>query len=324
MAYSREITTEFLIKTIAKNLQYIFLVLGSLNLLNIIDFSLNPKHFPALTISSEINKIVSFTYNPIFIYGHYFYVFFLIVKGLALGFIETIRTNWIPASIVCILIVNIWLLHNKINFSIYGKNIWKIEGVLGKLSKSIWTESNILERGLWMIFFIDLMTLITTPDKIDIIFLVVIYLLMLSIKFLPLIANLFIHLTEKLENTFLYNKRLLFSVTCIDIILIYFDSSSIFTLFLITLVYNGVAFLILKLLRDARALHEYAFYGFNLGMLIFFFSIILIYWIAFGFVTLIQSPVIAVYYYKYKRFISENLMELVNGVLLVLLILFIF
>ncbi|MBU0929649.1 MAG: hypothetical protein KJ623_01100 [Nanoarchaeota archaeon] len=316
--YSDSVSIEFLIKTIAKNLQYIFLILGTLNLLNIIDFNLNPKHFPTLTISSEISKIVSYTYNPIFIYGHYFYVFFSIIKGFALGFFETIKTNWITGAIICILIVNIWLLYNKVSFS-YGKSLWKIEGILGKLSKSIWEESNLLERGLWMIFFIDLMVLITTPGRLDILFLLIIYLLILSVKFLPWITHILINLMDRLESTILYNKKVLFAVTFIDIILIYFDSQNLFTLFLIILVYNGVAMLILRLLKEARRLYDYAFYIFNLGMIIFFFSLILIYFIAFGFISLIQSPIIAFYYYKNKKFLPENIIEIINIILLVIL-----
>ncbi|MBS3163420.1 hypothetical protein J4427_01905 [Candidatus Woesearchaeota archaeon] len=322
MRYSRELTLEFLVETIAKNLQYIFLVLGVLNLTGVIDFQLNPKHFPSLSISSEISKIVGYTYNPIFIYGHYLYVFFLIAKGFALGFFETIKTNWITGAIVCILIVNIWMLYNKINLSPYGKSVWKIESVLGRLSKSIWRESNLLEKGLWMMFFLDLVIFITTPKEMGILFLIIIYLLMLSIKFFPGISYLLIDVTKKAERSVLYDKRVLLAVTVIDIALIYFDSTSLFALFLITLIYNGLAVFILKFLTRFRDLHEYAFYAFNFGILLFFFSIALVYWIAFLAILLIQSPVIAFYYYKYKRFISRNVLELVNGVILAALLYF--
>lgn len=325
MRYSRELTLEFLIETIAKNLQYIFLILGSLNLIGVIDFNLNPKHFPELSITSEIGKIVNYTYNPIFIYGHYLYVFFSIAKGFALGFFETIKSNWITGAIVCLLIVNIWLLYSKINLNPYGKNLWKLESILGRLSKSIWHQSNLLEKGLWMMFFLDLVIFITTPEKMDILFLIIIYLLMLSIKFFPGISYMLIDITKKAERSVFYDKRVLFAVTLIDIILIYFDSTSLFALFLITLVYNGFAVLILKFLARFRDLHEYAFYAFNFGIFLFFFSIVLIYWIAFLAVLLIQSPIIGFYYYKYKHFISMNILEIINGVILtVLLYLFAF
>ncbi|MDD5133018.1 MAG: hypothetical protein PHD81_03200 [Candidatus Nanoarchaeia archaeon] len=319
MRHSEGFTIGFLLKTIAKNLQYIFLVLGTLNLLNIINFNLNPKHFPSLSISSEIAKITGYTYNPIFIYGHYIYTFLLIAKGFALGFFETIQANYLLALITCILIVNIWLLYNKVSFS-YGKSIWKLEGILSKLTKSIWEESNILEKGLWMIFFIDIMTIITSPGKYDLLFLLVIYLLMIAVKFFPNISYTIINLSDNLERTFLYDKRVLLAITGIDIVLIYFDSSSIFTLFLITLVYNGIALLILNFLKRFRELYDYVFYVFNLGILVFFLSMMFVYWIALLAVLLMQSPVIAFYYYKYKRFISENWIELINGIVLVILI----
>ena len=312
MRYSHEVTLEFLVETIAKNLQYIFLVLQSLNLLKIINFNLNPSHFPGLSIQSEIGKIVGYTYNPIFIYGHYLYVFFLVAKGFALGFFETIKNNWIPALVACLLIVNIWFLYSRVSY--------KKTDVLSKLAKSTWATSDILERGLWAMFFIDIMSFITTPDKIDILFLIIIYALMISIRYIPLLSEFLIIITEKLEKTILYNKKLLLAVTVIDIALVYFDTQSMFTLFLIILLYNLIAYLVLKLLKNAGEIREYAFYLFNFGILIFFFSIIAIYWIAFAAVLLIQSPIIGFYYYKYKKFISRNIMEIINGVILAVLL----
>ncbi|MDD5650489.1 MAG: hypothetical protein PHF86_08755 [Candidatus Nanoarchaeia archaeon] len=308
---SESVTLEFLIKTLAKNLQYIFLVLATLNLLNILNFNLNPQHFPNLSINSEISKIIDYTYNPIFIYGHYLYIFFLIIKGFATSFIETIQTNWISAMIISLLIVNIWFLYSKMSNK---------KNVLSELTKNVWSESNILERGLWVIFFLDIITIITTPGELEIIALIIVYLLILSIKFIPYLSDFIITTTEKLENTFLYNKNVMLTITGLDILLIYFDSSSIFTLFLIILLYNGIAYLVLKFLKEYRKLYDYMFYIFNFGMLVFFFSLVLIYWIAFAVVSVIQSPIIGIYYYKYKKFLSKNIIEIVNGLILIVLL----
>ncbi len=312
----RPVSLTFLIESLAKNLQYVFLVVQSLSLLGVINFDLNPNNFPILSITSEINIFSQYTYNPVFIYGHYLYIFLLIAKGFALSFIDALRNNTIASIIIALLIVNIWLL--------YKRKTRTSDSVLKKITKSIWRESNIFERSLWMIFFIDLMVFITSPKKLDILFLLILYLLFASIRFVPFISGIFIELTEKIEKSVFHNKKVLYFVTFIDIFLIYFDSSSIFTLFLITMVYNSVAYLVMKFLKEFKKLWDYAFYVFNFGMLIFFFSILLIYWISFFISLILQSPLVLYNYYKRRKFIPENWMEIANAIYLIIFLLIFF
>ena len=308
------VNAEFLIKAIAKNFQYIFLVAELLSIFGLINFNLNPKHFPELTLKSEILVFPKYTYNPVFIYGHYLYVFILIIKGFAVSFIEIIKQNWIPALAICLLIVNIWFAYTK----------HKKEKVHVKLAKSLWRESNLLERCLWMMFFIDILVFITSPGKLDIIFLTILYLLLISIKYVPWLSGKFIELTENLEKSFLHNKKVLFATTILDIALIYLDSQKLFALFFIVFVYNLIAYLVLKFLEEFKKLWDYAFYIFNFGMLVFFFSLVVIYYISFAVVLALQCLIIGAYYYKKKRFLPRDWIEKINGMVLVVLLILVF
>lgn len=315
------LSVEFLLTALAKNIQYIILVLELLALFGVVNFNLNPDHFPTLTLQGEWNKVVEFTYNPIFIYGHYLAVFFAIAKGFALSFFDTLRFNVFPAAIISLLIVNIWLTYSRLRYGEYSKNT----GItfIKKMMKRVFTNSNFIENSLWMIFFVDFIVLITTPDKLHILFLLILYALIFSVRFFPEFTKLFVDTTNKLERTLLYQKWVIMLVILVDIVLIYFDNRNLFTLFIMMLVYNLVAMLVLKFLKEYKKLHDYAFYIFNAGLLLFFFSLLVIYFLSFIAVTVIQLPLLLYYYLTEKKFIPLKVMEYVNiGLLLVLLVLF--
>ena len=316
-----KVTVEFLLTTIAKNIQYIILVLEALALIGIISFSLNPQHFPSLSLSWEWNKIVSYTYNPFFIYAHYLYVFFSIAKGFALSFFNTLKFNPFPASIMAILIVNLWLTYSRLR---YGENS-SGTGIsfTKKMLKSVFASSNFIENSLWMIFFVDFIVLITTPTKLHVLFMLIAYALIFSVKIVPDFTKLFVNTSHELEKTLLYNKWVVLGVIILDVVLIYFNSRSLFTLFIMMIVYNMVAMVVLRVLKEYKKLHDWAFYIFNAGLLLFFFSFLIIYLISFIAVTVIQLPVLLYFYLREKRFIPTKIMEYINvGILVVMLVIF--
>lgn len=319
---SERLTVEFLLTTVAKNLQYIILVLEALALFGIVNFTLNPQHFPTLTLIGEWNKVVSFTYNPIFIYGHYLYVFYSMAKGFALTFFNTLKFNVFPAAIMTVLIVNLWLTYSRLRYGEYSKNT----GVtfIRKMMKSVFANSNFIENSLWMIFFVDFIVVITTPTKFHIIFLLLVYALLFTVKFFPEFTRLFVDTSNSLERTVLYNKWIILGVVLLDVVLIYFDSRSLFTLFIMMIVYNLIAMVVLRVLKEYKKLHDWAFYIFNIGLLLFFFSLIVIYFISFIAVTVIQLPILLYYYLKDRKFIPAKVMEYVNIVILVVMLIIFF
>src|SRR3989304_6057600 len=112
----QKLNVEFLLITLAQNMQYIFLVMQLLSMFNVINFNLNPDHFPTLTISGEINKIKSYSFNPVYIYGHFLYVFYEAMRSVTMTFIDHIKANIFLTGIVAILIVNIWLLYSGMSY----------------------------------------------------------------------------------------------------------------------------------------------------------------------------------------------------------------
>ncbi|PIN86742.1 hypothetical protein COV19_03330 [Candidatus Woesearchaeota archaeon CG10_big_fil_rev_8_21_14_0_10_44_13] len=314
-----KLSVEFLIIKLAENIEYIVLVLTALGLIGFIDFNLNPSHFPALGISNEILHIKSLGYNPITIYGHFLYVFYLITKGFALGFFETVKTTSNYALIVVFLIANIWIAYSKLKYG-YDNKSSKGHNVFLEMLKNYLFSSNFIERSLWMLFFVDLMVFLTTPSKDEVYFLLAIYGLILSVKLIPWFSRVVVELSKTLEKTFLSNKRVQIAVAIVDVVLVYFDSSGMFTLLAMVLTYNAVAQLTFKAFRSAKPVLKVFYYIFNAGIFVFFGSIIAIYLISYAVVLIVQSPLIAFYYYKKKRFLPAWIMEVVNCIILVFLL----
>ncbi|MCX8147486.1 MAG: hypothetical protein N3D84_03395, partial [Candidatus Woesearchaeota archaeon] len=78
------------------------------------------------------------------------------------------------ALIVAFLIVNIWLAYSKLKYG-YDKVSSRRHNVFIDMLKRYLFSSNLIERSLWMLFFIDLMVFLTSPSKSEIIFLLVLY-----------------------------------------------------------------------------------------------------------------------------------------------------
>lgn len=314
-----KLNVEFLIVKLAENIEYVFLVLGILALLNAVDFNLNPAHFPRLSISGEIAHIKALGYNPITIYGHFLWIFFLVTKGFAMGFFETVKTTSTYALIVVFLIVNIWLAYSKLKYG-YDQKSSKSHNVFFDMLKNYLFSSSLIERSLWMLFFIDLMIFLTAPSKEEIYFLLILYGLILSVKLVPVISRTIISLSKNLEKTLLSNEKVQIGVAIIDIALVYFDSSSLFTLLAMILTYNAVAQLTFKLLKEAKSVVKIFYYAFNIGIFIFFLSIAAIYYISYAVVLIVQSPLIGIYYYYKRKFVPVWMMEAVNCVILAVLL----
>jgi len=190
--------------------------------------------------------------------------------------------------------------------------------------KNVFASSNFIENSLWMIFFVDFIVVITTPTKFHIILLLLVYALLFTVKFFPEFTSLFVDTSNKLERTVLYNKWIILGVVLVDVVLIYFDSRSLFTLFIMMIVYNLIAMVVLRVLKEYKKLHDWAFYIFNIGLLLFFFSLIVIYFISFIAVTVIQLPILLYYYLKDRKFIPAKVMEYVNIVILVVMLIIFF
>jgi hypothetical protein len=314
-----KLNVEFLIITLAEKIEYILLVLTAMAVLHITTFNLNPAHFPDLSISGELAKIHALGYNPITIYGHFIWVFFLVTKGFALGFLNTVRSESSYAIITALIIVNIWLAYSKMKYG-YDNSSSKRHNVFLDMIKDYLFSSTLIERSLWTLFFIDLMTFLTQPSRNEIYFMIILYGLILSVKLIPAISRMIIDLSNRVEHTFLANEYVQIGVAVVDVILVYFDSTSIFTLLLIVITYNAVAQLVFKALKGAKAALRVTNYLFNIGTFIFFGSLVAIYLISYAVVLIIQSPLIALYYYKNKRFLPAWMMEVVNGGIIAVLL----
>jgi len=312
--------------SLAKNIDYIFLALMLLSLLNVVNFNIRTHDFPSLTLTSELAKVKALGYNPFTIYGHFIWTFFEVTKGFAEGFVSTIRANLETGLIVPLLLVNCWLAYSKLRYG-YDQYSSEKHNAFLDILKNYLFRSTLLERSLWMMFFVDIILLLTRPGKNEIIALIALYLLILSVKLVPWIARSAIFLSEKFEKTFLYNRWLLVLIALADGVLIYFDSLSLFTLFIMILLYNSIASLVFAALHEARNLRRYAYYAFNIGIFIFFGSIILIYFISFAVVILMQLPIILYFYWKNKwrvqrltKVVPVYIMESVNVAVLAALL----
>jgi hypothetical protein len=307
-----KLNVEFLIITLAEKIEYILLILGLLAVLHFTTFNLNPAHFPHLSISGELAHIKDLGYNPITIYGHFIWIFFLVTKGFALGFFNTVKSESSYAIITALTIVNIWLAYSKMKYG-YDNSSSKNHNVFLDMMKNYLFSSTLIERSLWTLFFIDLMTFLTQPSRNSIYFLLILYGLILSVKLIPGISRVIISVSNRLERTLITNEYVQIGVAVVDIALVYFDSTSIFTLMMIVITYNAVAQLVFKALKGAKPALKVMHYLFNLGTFIFFASIAAIYLISYAVVLIIQSPIIAIYYYKKKAFLPAWIMEVVNG-----------
>ncbi|MFO8015611.1 MAG: hypothetical protein R6U32_00755 [Candidatus Woesearchaeota archaeon] len=307
-----KLNVEFLIVTLAENIEYIVLVLTALGLLGVISFDLDPSHFPRLGLEQQWDYMKSVSYNPFIIYAHFVWVFFLITKGFAVGFLNTIKSASYTALAIPFFLVNIWLAYSKLKYGYSDKASRKHNVFIEMLRKYLFT-SNLIERSLWTLFFIDLMVFITSPSRTEIYFLLGLYALILSVKLVPGFSRMVISLSKRLEKTFIRDRYVQIGVAIVDIVLVYFDSTSLFTLLAMVITYNLVAQLVFRALKGAKPVLKVMHYAFNLGIFIFFGSLIAIYLISYGVVLVAQSPVIAVYYYKKKRFLPAWLMEIINA-----------
>jgi len=319
----QKLNVEFLLITLAQNMQYIFLVLQLLSIFNVINFNLNPDHFPNLTISGEINKIKSYSFNPISIYGHFLYVFYEAMKSVTLTFIGHIKQNIFSAGIIAILIVNIWLLYSGMSYG-HDTRTSRKRNIVFELMKDVLKGGNLLEDALWMMFILDIIVFITTPTKSHIYFLLGLYLVMLSVKITPFFSNVIIALSTAFQKSFFHNEKVLLVVTILDIAMVYFDSGSMFTLFLMVIAYSAVATLLLKITSKIKEVNKVIFYLAYLGFIVFLASIFLIYGISFIIVTIAQLPLLIYFYKTKKKFIPRWLMQAVNGVFLVILLAYYF
>ena len=317
----QKLNVEFLLITMAQNMQYIFLVLQLLGLLNVINFSLNPDQFPSLTITGEFNTFKSYSFNPVYIYGHFLYVFYEAMRSATITFIDHIRANIFSAGIVAILIVNIWLLYSGMSYG-HDTGTSRKRNIALELMKDILKSGNLLEDALWMMFILDIIVFITTPTKTHIYFLLGLYLVMLSIKITPAISNLIIAASTAFQKSFFHNEKVLFVVTLLDIATVYFDTRSTFTFFLMIIAYSAVATLLLKLTSKFGEVNKIIFYLAYLGLIVFLASIFLIYGISFLLVIIAQLPLLIYFYWKKKKFIPGWLMQAVNGIFLVILLFF--
>jgi len=318
-----KLTVEYLILTLAKNIDYLFLILATLALLNIINFNITTSHFPYLSLSSEWTKIRALDYNPVLIYGHYLWTFILITKGFATGFIDTLKNNLEPALLASILIVNTWLAYTHMKYG-YDQRSSDRHNAFFALVKNYLFSSSMLERSLATMFFIDLMIILTTPLKPEIMFLLAVYLLVLSVKFVPWLTRIIIFFSEKVDETAVYNEWVLRGIGLLNAILIYYDSQSLFTLFVMILIYNAIAGAVLHLSKNFKNVRKAAVYAFSFGIILFFMSIAAIYWIALAAIMIVQLPLIAYYYWKHKRFLPSWMIEAVNLVMLVILMMRVF
>ncbi|MBW3023151.1 hypothetical protein KY308_03540 [Candidatus Woesearchaeota archaeon] len=319
----QKLNVEFLMMTLAQNMQYIFLVLQLLSIFNIINFNLNPDHFPKLTISGELAVIKNHSFNPIYIYGHFLYVFYEAMRSLTLTFIDHVKDNIFSAGIIVIILVNMWLLYSGMS---YGADMRasKRRNIIFSLIKDVLKRGNTLEDALWMMFIIDIIVFITTPTKEHILFLLGLYLVLLSIKITPVISNLIISASTAFQKSFFHNEKVLLVVTILDIAMVYFDSGSMFTLFLLILVYCTVATIILKLTSKMETVNKGVFYAAYFGLLVFLAGIFIIYGISFLLVIIAQLPLVIYFYKTKKKFVPSKVMQAVNWVFLIILLIYYF
>ena len=287
----QKLTFEFLFMSLANNINYIFMALQVLSIFGIVNFNPNPNHFPPLTMLGELAKFQSFGFNPLLIYWHFITVFFLVVKSVTLTFIDHIRTSPFTAGIVAILLSNMYLLYRSFSYGAAREN-WGRRSIFKWMFSDILKGGNLLQDALFMMFVIDIIVFVTTPAKTHLYFLIAIYLIMLSIKVTPVVSNFVSDLFNSFEGSFFHNTNVLFAVAILDIVAVYFNGQSMFTLFLLIIAYTAIATLILKLTEKTGKLNEVLYYALYLGLLIFYLSIAAILAVSLIVVALAQLPII--------------------------------
>lgn len=315
----QKLTFEFLFVSLAKNINYIFMVLQLLGIFGIVNFNPNPEHFPPLTILGELAKFKSFGFNPLLIYWHFITIFFLVVKSVTLTFIDHIKRSPFSAGIVALLLSNMYLLYRSFSYGA-AREYWHKRSIFKFIFSDILKEGNFLEDALFMMFVIDIIVFVTTPKIIHIYFLIAIYLLMLSIKLTPAISNFVADMLNSFEKSFFHNKKVLFIVVILDIVAVYFNGQSMFTLFLLIVAYTAIATLILKLTEKTGKLNEVLYYVLYLGLLIFYLSIAAILAVSLVVIAIAQLPLILYFAFAKKKLPPSWLMQLVNCLFLIILL----
>lgn len=315
----QKLTFEFLFFSMAKNIPYIFLALQLLNIFGVVNFNINPDNFPSLSIGSELAKFAEMSFNPFLIYWHFITIFFLVVKSVTLTFIDHIRTSPITAGIVAVIVANMFLLYRSLSYGA-AREHWNKRSIFKWMFSDILKGGNLLEDALFMMFVVDIIVFITNPERSHLYFLLAVYLVMLSIKVTPIFANLASNFFNAIEQSFFHNSKVLFVVTVLDVVMIYLDSQNMFTLFLLILAYTAIATLILKLTKKFESANEVLYYVLYLGLLVFYLSIAAILTVSLVVVLLAQIPIIILYYILKKRLAPGWLIQVVNGVFLIVLL----
>ncbi len=311
----QKLNFEFLFYSLAKNLAYIFLALQLLNLFGIINFDLDPEHFPRLTLQGELSTFLSFNLNPISIYLHFIWVFFLVVRSVTLTFVDHIIASPFSAGIIVVLLFNMFLLYRGMSHGA-ARESWKKRSIFKFMFKDIMKEGNLLEDALFMMFIIDIIIFITIPERSHIFFLLALYLIMLSIKFTPAVSNFISDILNAIESSFLHNDKIIFLVLLADIAVVYFDSQSMFTLFMLIIAYTAIATGVLKLTRGWKFVHELLYYP----LLVFYFSIFAVLAVSTVIMGIIQSPILLYYWLKKKKLAPGWIMQTINAFILVILL----
>ena len=318
-----KLNVEFLIFALSKNIQYIFLVLESLALFGLSTFALRVRYLPNISLMGEWRNFVGHSYNPFWLYYRFLELFFTVTKNMGVYLYDTVRHNIVPGLIICFLIVGIWLAYAGMSHGYSKRESRKHNEFWTKLKNALFT-SNILERSLWMIFFVEVMGFVLTPQPLNIICLIVLWILVISVKATHFISNMLISATHKIEKGFLHSKYVLWFVALVDVVLVYFDSERLFTLLVMIILYCAIAQGVFYLVKDSRNLTKWAKYIFNLGVFIFFFSMILVYYIAFAILNVFLLPFWIYFWVAKRRRLPVRFIEIANGVMLVCLLVWYF
>jgi len=319
----QKLTFEFLFMSLANNIDYIFMALQVLSIFGIVNFNPNPDHFPPLTMLGELAKFQSFGFNPLLIYWHFITVFFLVVKSVTLTFIDHIRTSPFTAGIVAVLLSNMYLLYRSFSYGA-AREHWGRRSIFKWMFRDILKGGNLFEDALFMMFVIDIIVFVTTPKITHLYFLIAFYLVMLSIKVTPLISNFASDFLNLFEKSFFRNAKVVFIVLILDIVAVYFNGQSMFTLFLLIIAYTAIATLILKLTEKTGKLNEVLYYVLYVGLLIFYLSIAAILAVSLIVVAIAQLPLILYYAIKKRSLPPIWLMQAINAVFLVILLIKVF
>ena len=319
----QKLTFEFLFMSLANNINYIFLLLQLLSIFGIVNFNPNPDHFPPLTMLGELAKFQSFGFNPILIYWHFITIFFLVVKSVTLTFIDHIKTSPLTAGIIAILLSNMYFLYRSFSYG-SAREHWGRRSIFKWMFRDILKGGNLLQDALFMMFVIDIIVFVTTPKITHLYFLIAIYLVMLSIKVTPVVSNFVADLFNSFEGSFFHNAKLLFAVAILDIVAVYFNGQSMFTLFLLIIAYTAIATLILRLTKKTGKLNDALYYVLYAGLLIFYLSIAAVLAVSLVVIALAQLPIILYYALRKRSLPPAWLMQVINAAFLVILLFLVF